>query len=96
QIPRVKGNLPTNSKKPPRPRNCFILYRDSESKRIKAQCPEMSVQEISKIVGQQWRSGGPELQAYWKLLARKEKEEHARRYPDYKYSPRKPGQKKKR
>ena len=35
-------------KKPPRPMNCFIMYRDHEYKRLKALHPELSVQRICK------------------------------------------------
>jgi hypothetical protein len=38
----------------------------------------------------------PENKKPWQDAAQKAKEEHARLHPDYKYSPRKPGEKKKR
>jgi hypothetical protein len=43
-----------------------------------------------------WRELGPVGKAPWQAAAQMAKEEHLRQHPDYKYSPRRPGQKKKR
>jgi hypothetical protein len=43
-----------------------------------------------------WRNMSAADKKHWQAAAQSAKEEHMRQYPDYKYSPRKPGQKKKR
>jgi hypothetical protein len=48
--------------------------------------------ECSKI----WRNLTPKQKKHWQDAAQVAKEEHKRMHPDYKYSPRKPGEKKKR
>ncbi|KAF2176177.1 hypothetical protein K469DRAFT_700290 [Zopfia rhizophila CBS 207.26] len=76
--------------------NCFMLFREYEHKLLKALHPHLCTQEISKILSEKWKNLTGEERAYWKAEAIKTKEEHQRLHPDYKYSPRKPGQKKKR
>lgn len=43
-----------------------------------------------------WHSLSPSEKKPWQAAAKSAKEEHLRTHPDYKYSPRKPGEKKKR
>jgi hypothetical protein len=43
-----------------------------------------------------WKSLSPAQKKPWKAAAESAKEEHLRQHPNYKYSPRKPGEKKKR
>ena len=43
-----------------------------------------------------WKALPASQKEEWRARARDAKQEHQRMYPDYKYSPRKPGQKKKR
>jgi transcription factor SOX7/8/10/18 (SOX group E/F) len=43
-----------------------------------------------------WRELSPSEKKPWQAAAKSAKEEHLRVHPDYKYSPRKPGEKKKR
>jgi hypothetical protein len=43
-----------------------------------------------------WKTGGTALQDEWKAKAQIAKEEHLRKYPGYRYTPRKPGEKKHR
>ncbi|KAL8744201.1 MAG: hypothetical protein Q9190_003529 [Brigantiaea leucoxantha] len=74
--------------KVPRPRNAFILYRQHHQAHIVAQNPGLSNPEISKVIGEHWRSSSPEVQKHWKNLAEEEKLRHQRQYPDYRYQPR--------
>nr|QBK47380.1 MAT1-2 [Neocamarosporium betae]QBK47381.1 MAT1-2 [Neocamarosporium betae] len=83
-------------KKAPRPMNCWIIYRDAMHKKLKAEFPHLTVQEISTRCSQLWRELTPEGKKPWQAAAQSAKEEHLRQHPDYKYSPRKPGEKKKR
>jgi hypothetical protein len=101
-------------KKAPRPMNCWIIFRDAMHKQLKAQFPNLTVQEICKHTtyylpltkctdnviatrcSEIWRSLTPEGKKPWQAAAQSAKEEHLRQHPDYKYTPRKPGEKKKR
>nr|AAD33447.1 mating type protein MAT-2 [Curvularia cymbopogonis] len=83
-------------KKAPRPMNCWIIFRDAMSKHLKAEFPNLSVQEISTRCSAIWANLPAEAKQPWRAAAESAKEEHSRLHPDYKYSPRKPGQKKKR
>ncbi|CAI6335829.1 unnamed protein product [Periconia digitata] len=83
-------------KNPPRPMNCWMLFRDTKHKQLKDANPNLTVQEISTLCAQDWRRLAPQEKNEWRERAKEAKEEHKRIYPDYKYNPRKPGQKKKR
>jgi transcription factor SOX7/8/10/18 (SOX group E/F) len=101
-------------KKAPRPMNCWIIFRDAMHKQLKAEFPNLTVQEICKSTiyslfltwytdnviatrcSEIWKGLTPEGKEPWQAAAQSAKEEHLRQHPDYKYSPRKPGEKKKR
>ncbi|CAE6444796.1 unnamed protein product [Rhizoctonia solani] len=71
----------------PRPRNAFILYRSWYVKEGFLSGVENDHREISRIVGKIWKQLSTEEQESWKRRAENEKAEHARMYPNYKYSP---------
>ncbi|CAE6542219.1 unnamed protein product [Rhizoctonia solani] len=71
----------------PRPRNAFILYRSWYVKQGFLSDVENDHREISRIVGKIWKHMSVEEQAPWRVRAEEEKVEHARLYPNYKYSP---------
>ncbi|KAJ5605648.1 hypothetical protein N7510_008429 [Penicillium lagena] len=75
----------------PRPRNAFILYRQHYQAVVVAHNPGLANPEISKIIGEQWRSLSEEEKAKWKALAEEEKARHQQQYPDYRYQPRRYG-----
>ncbi|KKZ67996.1 hypothetical protein EMCG_06337 [[Emmonsia] crescens] len=75
----------------PRPRNAFILFRQHFQASVVAQNPGLANPEISKIIGQKWRSLLVELKQGWKNLAEEEKARHQQQYPDYRYQPRRYG-----
>lgn len=66
----------------------FILYRQHRQAQVVAQNPGLANPEISKIIGDEWRSEPEERKNQWKRLAEEEKQRHARQYPDYRYQPR--------
>ncbi|KAG8901305.1 hypothetical protein FRB99_005405 [Tulasnella sp. 403] len=71
-----------------RPKNAFILYRSNFVRTGQlGKEVESDHRKISKIVGRIWNNLSPEEKAVWEERARKEKEEHKRQYPDYRYSP---------
>ncbi|PGG99143.1 HMG box factor, other [Blastomyces parvus] len=75
----------------PRPRNAFILFRQHFQASVVAQNPGLANPEISKIIGEQWRSLPVESKQDWKNLAEEEKARHQQQYPDYRYQPRRYG-----
>ncbi|KAF3035476.1 mat1-2 mating type protein [Didymella heteroderae] len=83
-------------KKAPRPMNCWIIFRDAMHKQLKAENPHLTVQQISTRCAEIWRSLSAAEKKPWQAQAELAKKEHLREHPDYKYSPRKPGEKKKR
>nr|AIT18254.1 MAT1-2-1 mating type protein [Stagonosporopsis chrysanthemi] len=83
-------------KKAPRPMNCWIIFRDAMHKVLKAENPHLTVQEISIRCSEIWHGLSPAEKKPWRDAATLRKDEHSRAHPDYKYSPRKPGEKKKR
>ncbi|KAI9799445.1 MAG: hypothetical protein M1825_004545 [Sarcosagium campestre] len=82
--------------KVPRPPNAFILYRKHHHPLLKAGNPNLHNNEISIILGRQWKSETPETQARFKTLAENVKQEHQRAHPEYQYAPRKASEKKRR
>lgn len=83
----------------PRPRNAFILFRQHMHRKLfpkltkdKQKSSDNSSSfktnsECSREIGQKWRNLDPEEKKYWNELARKEKEWHRMKYPNYKYTP---------
>ncbi|XP_014561193.1 hypothetical protein COCVIDRAFT_33898 [Bipolaris victoriae FI3] len=85
-------------KKAPRPMNCWIIFRDAMHKHLKAEFPHLTIQEIflATRCSHIWHNLSPEAKKPWQDAAKSAKEEHLRQHPNYKYTPRKPGEKKKR
>lgn len=80
------------TEKIPRPRNAFILFRQHHHKILidewtgkGEEIPHNS--KISKILGLKWKSLNDEERIYWEDMARKEKIEHEKKYPHYRYKP---------
>lgn len=51
--------------------------------------------EVSKLASRFWHAGGPALQGRYKRLAKEAAAQHSLQFPDYKYRPKKKGEKKK-
>ncbi|KAI7865368.1 hypothetical protein BDF14DRAFT_1883599 [Spinellus fusiger] len=77
------------STKVPRPMNCFLAYRLAKQGEIVAQCPGANHRDISKIIAKWWKEATEEEKAPFRDQANKAKEEHAKKYPGYKYAPQK-------
>ncbi|CAR24356.1 Rox1p [Lachancea thermotolerans CBS 6340] len=82
----------------PRPRNAFILFRQHLHQQLfakqssyceNAEASFKTNSQISREIGQRWRELTDDDRRHWQDLAAKEKELHRKRYPDYKYIPRK-------
>lgn len=76
-------------KNPPRPPNAFILYRKAKQAEIIAHNPGISNNDVSKIVGPMWKEETDEIVEGFRRAAEAIKMEHRRKYPDYRYRPRK-------
>lgn len=85
-----------SQKNPPRPMNCWLLFRDEKHKQLKQQHPHLTVQQISTICSMDWKKLTAAEKNIWKARAGEAKTLHELMFPGYKYAPRKPGQKKKR
>ncbi|EPQ61127.1 hypothetical protein GLOTRDRAFT_28355, partial [Gloeophyllum trabeum ATCC 11539] len=78
----------------PRPPNAFIMFRkDLVRGGWLKESVERDQRCHSRVAGHVWNSLSPEQRAPYHAAAEREKQEHARLYPDYKYHP--SGQKKK-
>ncbi|CAA9960255.1 NHP6B Chromatin-associated protein containing the HMG domain protein [Pyrenophora teres f. maculata] len=75
----------------PRPRNAFILYRQSHQQEVIRLNPGLNNPDISKIIGEKWNAESDEAKKYWQDLAQEEKARHQETYPDYRYQPRRIG-----
>ncbi|KAL2814387.1 hypothetical protein BDW59DRAFT_167174 [Aspergillus cavernicola] len=84
------------SVKIPRPPNAFILYRQRHHPRVKDVYPDLSNNDISVILGKQWKAEAEDVKLHFKNLAEEFKKKHAEEHPDYQYTPRKPSEKKRR
>ncbi|KAE8148543.1 hypothetical protein BDV25DRAFT_158119 [Aspergillus avenaceus] len=91
-----KHVIPAKVAKVPRPPNAFILYRQHHHPRIKEAYPEFTNNEISIILGKQWKSETEEIKVQFRGMADELKKKHAEDHPDYHYTPRKPSEKKRR
>lgn len=79
-----------------RPRNEFIIFRceyvrkhSREGKRVRRAPGAEAEKTLSKHAAEAWHHLPPEERMYWKERANAERNEHARRYPDYRYRPKK-------
>ena len=94
--PAKQLRLPGKKSKVPRPPNAFILYRQKYHPILKAAQPDLLNNDISVILGKQWKEETEEVKAHFKATAEKIKEQHAAENPGYQYAPRKPSEKKRR
>ncbi|KAI0666244.1 hypothetical protein C8Q78DRAFT_1083184 [Trametes maxima] len=81
----------SRKKKPghiPRPPNAFMIFRSElwSKEKIKADV-ERDHRQISRIAGSLWNALSDEERAPYVALAEEAKQEHHRKYPEYKYSP---------
>ncbi|KAF9039071.1 high mobility group box domain-containing protein, partial [Panaeolus papilionaceus] len=72
----------------PRPRNPFILFRTNfvRQQRI-PNSVESDHRNISRIVGRLWNAMTEEQREPWKVMAVREREEHAKIHPGYRFTP---------
>ncbi|BCR91626.1 HMG-box domain-containing protein [Aspergillus chevalieri] len=93
---REKPPVSSKAAKVPRPPNAFILYRQHHHPKIKEAYPDFQNNDISIMLGKQWKAEPEEVRAHYKALADEQKKKHAEEYPDYQYTPRRPCERKRR
>nr|ANQ32460.1 MATA-HMG [Rhizophagus irregularis] len=89
------GKIP-KVKKPPRPPNAFILYRRAKQPTIVAQHQGITNNEVYKEIGKMWHEEPMEVRLKFQKMAEAAKEEHMKKYPEYRYRPRRPQERKRR
>ncbi|KAJ2685332.1 hypothetical protein IWW39_004332 [Coemansia spiralis] len=88
--PQKRASRVTKPKRTPRPPNAFILYRKAKQAEVIRDHPGVSNKDVSCIIGQMWKSEEPHVQEKFREQAEFEKKKHKDQYPNYKYQPRKP------
>ncbi|KAJ2581816.1 hypothetical protein GGH95_001878 [Coemansia sp. RSA 1836] len=88
--PQKRAGRTTKPKRTPRPPNAFILYRKAKQAEVIRDNPGVSNKDVSCIIGQMWKSEDPPVQDKFREQAELEKKKHKDMYPNYKYQPRKP------
>ncbi|XP_064078911.1 transcription factor Sox-3-like isoform X2 [Macrobrachium nipponense] len=76
-----------------RPMNAFMVWSQMERREIVKFAPDMHNAEISKQLGRRWKMLSEEQRRPYRDEAERLKKLHMLEYPDYKYRPRKKGQK---
>jgi hypothetical protein len=90
------SNAKTKIKKPPRPPNAFILYRRAKQPGIVATHQGITNNEVSKEIGRMWHEEPAEIRQKFQKMADAAKQEHMKKYPEYRYRPRRPQERKRR
>ena len=85
-----------NARNPPRPMNTFMVFRkkwfdDYRAKFTKGD-PVISQSKISKMIAKEWHQTPSGVKRHFEQLSVIAKEEHAIKYPNYKYRPKLKGQ----
>lgn len=70
-----------------RPMNSFILYRSAYSERTKAWCAQNNHQIVSSVSGESWPMEPDEIRNQFNEWAKIERQHHQEAHPNYKFSP---------
>lgn len=95
QPPAEKCICKSNPNRIPRPRNAFILFRQKYHQLVLDEATEAKTNpEVSRELGRRWRALSAVERDHWNSLAEQEKKNHAKKYPNYRYTPRRNGKNK--
>lgn len=90
-----KCTCKSNANRIPRPRNAFILFRQKYHQSVLEEGSVIRTNpEVSRELGRRWRALSNEDREHWNQLAEEEKTNHAKKYPGYRYTPRRNGKNK--
>ncbi|KAF2162239.1 hypothetical protein M409DRAFT_27244 [Zasmidium cellare ATCC 36951] len=70
-----------------RPMNSFMLYRSAYSERTKAWCSQNNHQIVSSVSGESWPMEPDEIRNQFDEWAKIERQHHQEAHPNYKFSP---------
>ncbi|KAK6456500.1 uncharacterized protein RJT20DRAFT_128421 [Scheffersomyces xylosifermentans] len=85
----------SNANRIPRPRNAFILFRQKYHQSVLDEGNVIRTNpEVSRELGRRWRALSADEKDHWNNLAEEEKKNHAKKYPGYRYTPRRNGKNK--
>ncbi|CAG8533951.1 5037_t:CDS:2 [Paraglomus occultum] len=73
----------------PRPKNCFMAYREHIKEKFLAENPGMNNKVVSVLAANLWNNEPEEVKEFWRERAKQLKIEHKLKYPDYKFKPQK-------
>ncbi|KAF2488918.1 hypothetical protein BU16DRAFT_433196, partial [Lophium mytilinum] len=83
-------------KKIPRPMNRWMLWSSPRRRGYQAKYPELTNQQVSTRMAEDYKKLSPEETNFLKKEADQAALIHSIMYPGYKFSPRKPGEKRRR
>jgi hypothetical protein len=70
-----------------RPPNCFMLWSCEMRNKMAKSHPHVNNADVSKLLGHMWMSMSSECKLEYRIKANTIKYEHAKLFPNYKYSP---------
>ena len=79
-----------------RPMNSFMLYRSAYAERTKAWCVQNNHQVVSSVSGESWPMEPQEVRNQFNEWAKIERANHAAAHPEYKFSPSKSANKRRK
>jgi hypothetical protein len=79
-----------------RPMNSFMLYRSAFADRTKHWCKQNNHQVVSSVAGESWPLESDELRSQFDQWAKTERQHHQEAHPNYKFSPSKSSNKRRK
>ncbi|KAG9307451.1 hypothetical protein G9A89_017281 [Geosiphon pyriformis] len=73
----------------PRPKNCFMAYREQIQHDVLKKHPGLNNKIVSVMAAQSWNGESEDVKQHWREVAKKLKAEHQMKYPNYKFAPKK-------
>ncbi|CAG8657093.1 13715_t:CDS:2 [Ambispora leptoticha] len=73
----------------PRPKNCFMAYREHIKEKFLVENPGMNNKVVSVLAAKMWNNEPESVKEQWRERAKQLKLEHKMKYPDYKFKPQK-------